>query len=482
MCCTFPRVISVMGKFKEKLSNAEPLYTFDTVYLVPGRAEVEPSQVDISTRFSKNVKLLIPISSSPMDTVTEYEMAVAMALHGGIGVVHRNMPVEEQVETVKRVKETPPVRLRMEFLREGDTCSYALEKLRELGVRCLPTVDDEGRVAGYACYSSLRSICDSGFEPVSKAIVSLNVYNVRDVERARRDVVKGKLDSAAIVDVAGRLVGTLLLQDALEETTPALDAEGRLVVAAAVSPFDIERAKKLDSHVDALVGDVAHFHNINVLKAARKLVESVSADFVAGNIGTYEAAVDTLTTLEKVDGFRVGIAGGSICTTAEVGGAYAPTLWAVASVRDALEDYGATDIPVIADGGIRSSGDAVKALAAGASSVMLGYMLAGTDEASAPLVRVGDRLYKPYRGMASRGAMGRRFAADRYARLVKRVEEGVEGLVPYRGPVARVLRELVDGIRAGLGYAGARSIGELWEKARFGVAPRKTVPKELTKA
>jgi IMP dehydrogenase len=469
-----------LAGFREKLASAETLYTFDTVYLVPGRAEVEPSQVNLSTRFSRSVRLLIPVASSPMDTITGYEMAVAMALHGGVGVVHRNMPVEEQVEIVRRVKESPTVRLRPELLRTGDSCGYALEKLRSLGVRCLPTVDSEGVFVGYACYHRLRGICGSGFEPVGRALVSLSSYRVGEAGRARRDIVEGRLDSAAIVDSSGRLLGTLLLQDALEETSPALDGEGRLVVAAAVSPFDLERAGKLDPYVDALVSDVAHFHNANVLRAARKLASSVSADFVAGNIGTYEAAVDTLTTLERVDGLRVGIAGGSICTTAEVGGAYAPTLWAVASVRDALEEHGAGDVPVIADGGIRSSGDAVKALAAGASSVMLGYMLAGTDEAEAPLIRVGDRLYKPYRGMASRGAMERRFAADRYARLVKRAEEGVEGLVPYRGSVSKVLRELVDGLRAGLGYAGARSIAELWEKARFGTAPRKTVPAELT--
>ncbi len=189
--------------------------------------------------------------------------------------------------------------------------------------------------------------------------------------------------------------------------------------------------------------------------------------------------MDVLAMIERVNGLRVGIAGGSICTTAEVGGAYAPTLWAVASVRDALEAQGAGNVPIIADGGIRSSGDAVKALAAGASSVMLGYVLAGTEEAAAPLIALGEALYKPYRGMASRGAMTRRFAADRYTRLVKRVAEGVEGLIPYKGPVGKVLSEFIEGLRAGLGYAGARNIRELWEKAVFGLAPRKTVPSEL---
>lgn len=465
-------------RFRSKLANAENLYTFDTVYLVPGRAEVEPSQVDLRTRLSTNVPLLVPVVSSPMDTVTEYEMAVALALNGAIGVIHRNMSVEEQVKQVERVKNHPPLRLRQVFLRPSDNCAYGLELLRNLAVRHLPVVS-QGGVNGYVEYSLLRSTCRTGFEPVAKATIRGQVYSLDMIEDARRHVVEGRADSAAIVSRDGVYIGTLLLEDALAETSPLLDEDGRLRVAAAISPFDAERAKKLDGLVDALVSDVAHFHNVNVLKAARKIAKEVSADFVAGNVGTYQAAVDALSFIEKIDGFRVGIAGGSICTTADVGGVYAPTLWAVASVRDALEEQGASEVPVIADGGIRSSGDAVKALAAGASSVMLGYVLAGTDEAAAQLIALGDSLYKPYRGMASRGAISKRFAADRYTRLVKKVAEGVEGLVPYKGPVTKVLSEFVEGIRAGLGYAGARSIKELWEKAVFGLAPRKTIPGEL---
>jgi len=464
--------------FREKLARAEQLYTFDAVYLIPGRAEVEPSEVDVSTRFSRHVRLLVPVASSPMDTVTEYEMAIALALHGAIGVIHRNMSVEEQVEQARRVKEHPAIRLRAAFLRPGDNCAYGLEVLRSLGVRGLPVVED-GRVKGYAVFAELRRICSTGFEPVAGAVRPGRVYGLGEVEEARKAIVDGEMDSAAIVSSNGSYVGTLVLEDALSETTPLLDEEGRLVVAAAISPFDSKRARRLDGLVDALVSDVAHFHNVNVLRAAREIVTNTATDFVAGNIGTYQAAVDTLSMLERVDGLRVGIAGGSICTTAEVGGAYAPTLWAVASVRDALEELGAGDVPVIADGGIHSSGDAVKALAAGASSVMLGYVLAGTEEAAAPTIALGGALYKPYRGMASKGAMSKRFAADRYTRLVKRVAEGVEGLIPYKGPVSQVLAEFVEGIKAGLGYAGARNIKELWEKAVFGLAPRKTIPSEL---
>ncbi|BEP18665.1 IMP dehydrogenase [Pyrofollis japonicus] len=458
--------------FKDKLARAEQLFGFDTVYLVPGRAEVEPNEVDIRTRFSRNVPLLVPVVSSPMDTVTEHELAIVLALHGALGVIHRNMPVEQQVEEVRKVKEHPPIRLRIAYLRPSDSCAYALEIMRQLGVRSLPVVDGT-TVSGYVYFSELEKECHSGHERVRDSTKPGKTYSVKSVNEARLDVVRGVTDAAAIVLSNGNYVGTLLVSDALEELTPLLDNEGRLRVAAAISPFDKERALKLDKHVDALVSDVAHFHNSNVIKAARNLVKEITSDFVAGNIGTYNAAIDVVSEIERIDGLRVGIAGGSICTTAFVGGAYAPTLWAVASVRDALKEMGADDTPVIADGGIRSSGDAVKALAAGASSVMLGYVFAGTDEAAAPLIAMGEKLYKPYRGMASKGAMSRRFAADRYTRLVKRAAEGVEGLVAYKGPAAKVLKEFIEGIKAGLGYAGARNIAELWEKAVFGIAPRK---------
>jgi IMP dehydrogenase len=266
----------------------------------------------------------------------------------------------------------------------------------------------------------------------------------------------------------------MIYADAMSDEQPSLDEDGRLLVAAAISPFDVDRAKMLDRYVDVLVSDIAHFHNINALKASKRLVREISARFVAGNIATGEAAVDAINYVERVDGFRVGLGGGTTCTTALVAGAYIPTLWAVASVRHSLDSQG-VNVPIIADGGIRTSGDAVKALAAGASTVMLGFVLAGTDEAEAPLIIIGERAFKPYRGMASKGAMERRFAVDRYSRVVKRVEEGVEGIVPYKGPVASVIKEYVEGIRAGLGYVGARDIKELWAKSRFISAPAKRV-------
>ncbi|MEL9999809.1 MAG: IMP dehydrogenase [Desulfurococcaceae archaeon] len=449
--------------FKDKLLNAVKIPDFNEVYILPSLAPVEPGAVDLTTKLTTNITLKIPLVSSPMDTVTELDMAVAMALLGGIGIVHRNMEREKQVEIVKKVKEHPPVKLRLLYLESNDTCGKALEVLKRTGIRNIPVVEG-GVFLGYASVDLLRQ-CNP-LEPVRHAVRPGKGYSVEMVKEAVESALRGVYDAIAVITRDSLYLGTLVYIDVLEDITPALDHEGKLLVGAAISPFDIERAKMLDKHVDVLVSDVAHFHNMEVLTSAKKLVAEISTDFVAGNIGSEEAVKDTITVIEEVSGFRVGIGGGSICTTPEVTGAYAPTLWAVASVRDALEELG-LDVPIIADGGIRTAGDVVKALAAGANTVMLGYMLAGTDEAASPLIAIGNEYYKLYRGMASRGAIERRFAVDRYARTGKRVPEGVEGLVPYKGSIYNVVRGLVEAVRAGLGYAGARNIKELWVKARF---------------
>ena len=439
---------------------------FDDVVLIPGLSSVEPWQVDITSKASRNVGVNVPLLSSPMDTVSEWRLAVALALLGGVGVIHRNMPIEEQRSHVERVKNHPVVELADVAVYEGEECCRVREAIRGLGLRQLPVVDSAETVKGYIEFVDLEA-CSCG-TPAAKLVKPGPVFELGEEGKAIDYVKRGKLDAAAVT-LRGRFLGTVTVHEALAVYNPALDEEGRLRVAVAVSPFDAKRAETLDGIADILVSDVAHFHNVNVLDAAKRLVKSLESDFVAGNLGTREGVLDTVSKLEKVDGLRMGIAGGSICTTSGVTGVAAPTLFAVIQARSALEEMGIElgTIPVIADGGVRGPGDAVKALAAGASAVMTGYMLAGTDEAAAPLVRIGNKLYKPYRGMASQGALEKRYAADRYSRVAKRVEEGIEGLVEYRGCVRRVVLEFAEGLKAGLGYAGASSIPELWRKARF---------------
>ncbi|NOZ88660.1 MAG: IMP dehydrogenase [Crenarchaeota archaeon] len=440
--------------------------SFDDVILLPGRSRVEPWQVDISTKASRRTSIRIPLIAAPMDTVSEWRLAVSLALLGGVAVIHRNMSREEQLNHVEKVKRHPKVKLAELYVEAGDECCRVVEYMRSLGLRNLPLVSG-GRPVGTVRFTDLAG-CRCG-ERVEKYARGEAVYPIDALREALEVLRGGRYDTVALTGEGGVFLGTVVFDEALRDYQPAVDSEGRLLVAAAVSPFDVERVKMLDGVADILVIDVAHFHNDNVMNAVRRFAKDLVSDLVVGNIGTSEAVVDAFSIVERVDGLRVGIAGGNICTTSGVAGVAAPTLYAVMMARRGLEEVGVDpgEVPIIADGGIRGSGDAVKALAAGASAVMSGYMLAGTDEAAAPLIRVGGRAYKPYRGMASRGAMERRFAVDRYSRVAKRVEEGIEGLVPYRGPLEKVVAEFVEGVKAGLGYAGAASIEELWRVARF---------------
>lgn len=454
--------------FKEKLLKASKAPDFNEVYILPSLSPVDPSAVDISTKLTLKITLKIPIVSSPMDTVTELDMAVAMALMGGIGIIHRNIEREKQLEIVKKVKEHPPVRLRSLYVDVNEPCGRVLESLRKLGLRNIPVVSNNIPL-GYVSIESLKQCIE--FDPIQRILRPGTFYRTNEIKEATNILLKGGYDSVVIVDRNGSYLGTLVYTDLLDELAPVTDPDGRLLVGAAISPLDINRAKLLDKYVDVLVSDVANFHNKEILRNARKLVDEVSTEFIAGNIGSSEAIEDTISTVEKVSGFRVGIGGGSICLTPEITGAYAPTLWTVAIIRDTLEEL-KINVPIIADGGIRNAGDIVKVLSVGASSVMLGYLLAGTDEASSPMIAINERYYKLYRGMASKSAMEKRFAIDRYAKVSKRVPEGIEGLVPYKGSVHNVVRDLVEAVKAGLGYAGARNINELWNTSRFVIAQR----------
>ncbi|MGC9010076.1 MAG: IMP dehydrogenase [Sulfolobales archaeon] len=451
--------------FRKKIEEAVRAPQFQDVYIMPSLSYKEPREIDLSTNFSRNIRLKIPIASSPMDTVTEDKMSIAIALLGGIGVVHRNNSIEEQIEIIERVKRAPPVRTRDLYVNVDDPCHRALEIMQNEEIRDLPVIDGK-RLVGTIYYGDLINFCKEGFEPLTKIMKSPKHISLHSLREINKILLEERYDTLAVTDQEGLYLGTVVYRDLFTPLEPSLDSEGRLMVAAAISPFDRERVLKLDKYADALVSDLAHSHNVNALRALKSISREISKDLVIGNIATYEAVKDVADYVDKIDGFRVGLGGGSICITPEQTGAYVPTLYAVAEVRDAVEDLG-LKVPVIADGGIRSGADIVKALAVGASVVMLGFLLAGTDEASAPLVRLGNKLYKPYRGMASKGSMERRFARDRYARVSKRVEEGIEGLVEYKGSVYKIIPDLIEAVKAGLGYAGASNIRELWEKGRL---------------
>lgn len=455
--------------FLEKFKGIHVALTFRDVFLLPGRAEVEPNQVDVRSRVTKTHDLNIPFVSSPMDTVTESDMAIAVARYGGLGVVHRNCPVDEQVDMVKRVKRAEALIIRdVITVAPDDTVGQALALMEKHNISGLPVVE-RTKLVGIVTGRDVRFAQPS---LSVKQVMTESVVKAEEgtsIEEAQRLLRDHKIEKLPIVNKAGELAGLITFKDILlrgKYPDAARDENGQLLCAAAVSPFDLDRAKKLDEFADILVIDVSHFHNDNVFKATKTLMSEVSADVIVGNIGTFEAAEDAITELEQVSGFRVGIGSGSICTTTEVTKAGSPTLFATAQVSDAVAKYGA-DIPVIADGGIRMPGDVAIALTAGASAVMIGNLFARCRESPGTLITIGGRYYKQYRGMGSPTAREKRYSLDRYSLPSKGVPEGVEGWVPYKGEVSIVLDELVSGLRASMGYAGAGSIQELWRKAKL---------------
>ena len=362
-----------MVSFTKKIVEAPLALNFDDLILLPGFSETRTKNINIETRFSTNIKIKTPLSSAPMDTVTEAQMAVAMAQCGGIGVLHRNCSIEEELQMVKQVK---------------------------------------------------------------------------------------------VVEASG--------PDA------TLGRDKRLAVAAAISPFDLERARVLGEHADALVIDVAHFHTNAILEATREIIKATDADIVIGSLGTKAGVKHSVENLDRVDGLRCGIGGGSICITTDVTKAGSPVPFAVSQAADALEEIGRRDIPIIGDGGIRTAGDIAIAFALGATSAMLGYGFAGTDECPGDVVTVEGKKYKSYRGMGSQGARERRAIADRYADTGgRKLIEGIEGLTPYKGRVSDVIELLNSGIRASIGYGGAGSIEEMHRKAVLGRIGLRTQKAEI---
>ena len=447
--------------------------TYDDVLLIPAYSEVLPKTVELSTKFSRNIELKIPFVTAAMDTVTEAKMAIAIAREGGIGVIHKNMSIEEQARQVAIVKRAEngmiydPV-----TIKRGSSVADALGLMSEYKIGGIPVVDDEGHLVGIVTNRDLRFEKDHN-KRIDEVMTKSNIVTTNqttDLEAAAQILQEHKIEKLPVVDKDNKLVGLITYKDitkAKDKPMACKDSKGRLRVAAGVGVTvdTLDRMQALvDAGADAIVIDTAHGHSMYViekLKEAKKRFPNI--DIVVGNIATGEAA--KMLVEAGADGVKVGIGPGSICTTRVVAGIGVPQVTAVYDAACAAAEYG---IPVIADGGIKYSGDIVKALAAGANVVMLGSLLAGCDEAPGETEIYQGRQFKVYRGMGSLAAMNKG-SKDRYFQTnsKKLVPEGVEGRVAYKGPVSDTIFQLVGGIRSGMGYCGCHTIAELGEKAKF---------------
>jgi len=459
--------------YRDKL-DCETALTFDDVLLRPSESSVEPNDAKVETRVSRSLELNVPIVSAAMDTVTEASMATAMARNGGLGVVHRNMSTDSQVAEINKIKDADRLVTREVVTVSPDkTVDDAVTLMEREGVSGLPVVKEDeandGELVGIVSNRDLRPMLHKG-EKTVREIMTREVVTVGEdfeAEDALGLMHENRVERLPVVE-NGEVCGIVTMDSILrrrEYDEAVMDEDGGLVVAAAVSPFDVDRAVTLDeAGADALMVDTAHAHNTNVVEGAREIKERVDADVVVGNIATPEAAEDVAGF---ADGLKVGVGPGSICTTRVVSGAGMPQITAVSSVADVAAEYG---VPVIADGGIRYSGDIAKAVAAGADAVMLGSLLAGTDEAPGRTITIKGKKYKQYRGMGSVGAMTGGDSSDRYfqeERDTDFVPEGIEGAIPYRGTVEDQLHQLVGGLQSGMGYVGAPDIETMKERARF---------------
>jgi len=456
--------------FSEKLRVPEAL-TFDDVLLRPKESSVEPDEADTTTRVSQSVTLGIPVLSAAMDTVTESELAIEMARRGGLGVLHRNMTVDEMVTEVERVKRADELVIRDVVTAAPDQTVREVDRMmnRE-GVSGAPVVDEDDEVLGIISGTDIRPYLEVGeSDAVSEAMTDEVITAGEDVtpREALELMYEHKIERVPIVDDGNRLVGLITMAGILERReydNAARDEDGHLRIGVAVGPFETDRATAADeAGADVLFIDCAHAHNRNVIESARGIEATVEADVVVGNVGTREAARDLV---DFADGIKVGIGPGSICTTRVVTGAGMPQITAVAQVADVASQH---DIPVIADGGIRYSGDAIKAIAAGADAVMLGSYFAGTDEAPGRVITMNGKKYKQYRGMGSVGAMSEG-GGERYLKEEddeEFVPEGVEAATPYKGTLESELHQLVGGMQSGMGYVGAESIPGFKERAEF---------------
>ena len=445
--------------------------TFDDVLLVPDRAALHPSEIDVTTQFTRDIRINIPFVSAPMDTVTESSLAIALAQEGGIGIIHRNLSVEDQKREVRKVKRSESgVILDPVTLRPEDTVAQATEIMRLHNVSGIPITKDGGILVGILTRRDLKFLDVGSTKRVGEVMTRDGLVCAPPdtaLEQADQLLKEAKVEKLLLVDRSGKLTGLITMRDierAREYPQRCKDQRGRLRVGAAVGVHDYERAASLvAADVDVLAVDTAHGHSDNVIDTVRELKRQHSISVIAGNIATAAAARALIEA--GADAVKVGIGPGAICTTRVVTGVGIPQITAI------MDCVGAADVPVIADGGVRFSGDAAKAIAAGAGAVMIGSLFAGLDESPGQVVLWKGRRYKEYRGMGSLAAM-QRGSAERYSQSAattpqKMVPEGVEGRVPYRGPLSEFVYQLVGGLRQAMGYCGVRDIAEFRQRARF---------------
>jgi len=446
--------------------------TFDDVLLIPARSDFVPSQAETSTRLTKNVIINIPIVSAAMDTVTEAALAIALAQEGGVGIIHKNLSVEAQKREVVKVKRSENERiLDPVTLTQGEPVRRAQELMSEQNVSGIPIVDGK-KLVGILTRRDMKFLKDYDVKidtVMTKTNLVTGPANIK-LEQAKEILQRHRIEKLLLVNKKGELAGLITMRDidrVQQYPRAARDRRGRLRVGAAVSVHDYERIQALiEADVDIIVVDTAHGHSQNVIDTVKTIKKQYDIDVVAGNIATAEAAQDLIAA--GADAIKIGIGPGAICTTRIISGAGMPQVSAIMNCAQAADQ---NNIPVIADGGIRHSGDITKAIAAGASSVMIGSLFAGLKESPGQLVIYKGRQFKEYRGMGSLGAMVKG-SAERYGQKSsteagKLVPEGVEGRVPYRGSLSDFVYQLVGGLRAGMGYCGARDIEELRNNARF---------------
>ncbi len=449
--------------------------TFDDVLLVPNYSEVLPTQVDVRTKLTKKITLNIPIMSAAMDTVTEAELAIAIAREGGIGIIHKNMSIEEQAEEVDRVKRSESgMIVKPVTVKPEQTIAEAENLMKKYKISGLPVVNDEGKLVGIITNRDIRFVRDFS-KKIAEVMTKENLKTVpvgTTLEEAKGILHKYKIEKLPVVDENGYLKGLITIKDIeKKEKYPnaCKDELGRLMVGAAIGVGEeaVRRAEALiEAGADVIVIDTAHGHSKGVISMVEKIKGLFpDIDVIAGNVATAEATEALIKA--GADAVKVGIGPGSICTTRIVAGVGVPQLTAIMNCAEVADKY---DVSIIADGGIKFSGDIAKAIGAGARVVMIGSLFAGTKESPGELILYQGRSYKVYRGMGSLGAM-KKGSKDRYFQSEveekKLVPEGIEGMVPYRGPLADTIHQLVGGLRAGMGYCGAATIEEMRKKARF---------------